>query len=156
MEKILIIFHSHNGTVEKMSQAIKQGVENNGCSVDLKRAHKATWQDLKTAKGIAIGTPDYFDYMAGTVKDFFDRIFYDSQSKIKGSLVADIPCVFFASGGTGGMPAIESLKSIAQSFKFKLIDFIAIGSQLSNADLQKCEKLGMTLAESVLMNSEKI
>ena len=154
MDNILIIFHSQNGTVEEMAHEVKKGVEKTkGHSVKFKKAQDATWQDLKEADGVAIGTPDYFDYMAGTVKDFFDRTFYLSQSKIKGSLVADIPCVFFASGGTGGMPAVESLKHIAQAFQFKIIDYVAVKNKLLPEHLLKCEALGEKLAKAV---SEKI
>ncbi len=42
----------------------------------------------------AVGSPDYFSYMAGAVKDFFDRTFYPSQGKVAGK-----PCVLFVSGG---------------------------------------------------------
>ena len=156
MDNILIIFHSKNGTVEKMAHAVKKGVEKTkGYSVKFKRAQDATWQDLKEAVGIAIGTPDFFDYMAGTVKDFFDRTFYSSQSKIKGSLVADVPCVFFASGGTGGMPAIESLKCIAQAFKFKIIDYVAVSPKLTAEQLLQCEALGEKLGKAALEKLKK-
>ena len=151
MNNILIIFHSQDGTVEEMAHAVKKGVEKTkGNSVKFKKAQNATWQDLKEADGVAIGTPDYFDYMAGTVKDFFDRTFFPSQSKIEGSLVADIPCVFFTSGGTGGKPAIESLKHIAQAFKFKIIDYVAVKSKLLPEHLLKCEALGEKLAKAAL------
>jgi len=151
MDNILIIFHSQNGTVEEMAHAVKKGVEKTkGYSVMFKRAQDATWQDLKETDGIAIGTPDYFDYMAGTVKDFFDRTFYPSQSRIKGSLVADVPCVFFASGGTGGMPAIESLKCIAQAFKFRIIDYVAIKLPLKPEHLLQCESFGNRLGKAIL------
>ena len=154
MNNILIIFHSQDGTVEEMAHAVKKGVEKTkGNSVKFKKAQDATWQDLKEADGVAIGTPDYFDYMAGTVKDFFDRTFFPSQSKIEGSLVLDIPCVFFVSGGTGGMPAIESLKYIAQAFKFKIIDYVAVRNKLLPEYLLKCEALGEKLAKAA---SEKI
>jgi len=155
MNNILVIFHSQNGMVEKMAEAVKKGIEKTeGYSVKLKKAQDATWKDLKEADGIAIGTPDYFDYMAGTVKDFFDRTFYLSQSKITGSLVANIPCVFFASGGTGGMPAIESMKCIAEAFKLKVIDYVAFNPKLTEEKLQKCESLGEKLAQAVSKKAE--
>lgn len=154
MKNILIIYHSQSGVVEKMACAVKTGVEsiNEDFQIELKKAQDAGWDDLKMADGIAIGTPDYFDYMAGTVKDFFDRTFYPSQSKIEGSLTANLPCVFFASGGIGGEPAIESLKKISTAFKFKVIDYVAAGPKLSAETLKKCEDLGSKLGTSALLN----
>ena len=135
-----------------MAYALKAGVEsiNKDFQIELKKAQDAGWDDLKMADGIAIGTPDYFDYMAGTVKDFFDRTFYPSQSKIEGSLTANLPCVFFASGGIGGEPAIESLKRISTAFKFKVIDYIAVSPKLTADTLKKSEDLGKKLGASVL------
>ena len=85
MDKILIVYHSEEGIIHKMAEAIKEGIESsNSFEVIMKIAEQANQEDLKAASGIAIGTPDYFDYMAGSVKDFFDRTFYAVQSKIRG------------------------------------------------------------------------
>lgn len=151
MDSILIIYHSQSGNVKEMAYAVKRGIEKTRAfQVELKKAQDATWNDLKKAAGIAIGTPDYFDYMAGMVKDFFDRTYYPSQSKIKGSFTANMPCIFFVSGGTGGVPAIESLKKISLAFKFNVIDYIGVGARLTPELLLKCEDLGEKLATKTL------
>jgi len=148
---VLIVYHSHSGIVEKMAFAVKKGIEKNKeLQVEMKKAQDATWEDIKKASGLAVGTPDYFDYMAGTVKDFFDRTFYPSQSKVKGSLTANIPCVFFVSGGTGGEPAVKSLKKIGQVFRFNIIDYVAGGREFDEDFLLKCEKLGGKLGDNIL------
>ena len=153
MTKILIIYHSEAGIVKKMAYTIKKGIENsNNFEVIMKTAEQADQEDLRTASGIAIGTPDYFDYMAGSVKDFFDRTFYAVQSKIRGSLTANIPCVFFVSGGTGGGPALESLKKIGSYFKFNIIDYVASGPRFTDDVLNKCELLGERLVEEIKKN----
>lgn len=152
MKNILIIYHSEGGIVEKMANEIKAGINNikNDLQVEMKNAQDTDWSDLKAAAGVAIGTPDYFDYMAGTVKDFFDRAYFPSQNKIKGSLVAGLPCVFFASGGTGGEPALESLKNVGKYFKFNLVDYIAAGPELTPEVAKKCKQLGEELRTYVL------
>ncbi len=151
MSGILIVYHSQSGVVEKMAYAVKKGVTKvKGAEAVLKKAQDATWDDLKDSAGIAVGTPDYFDYMAGTVKDFFDRTFYPSQSKIRGSLTADLPCVFFVSGGTGGEPAIESLKKIGKAFRFNVLDYVSGGAKLNDELLIKCEDLGEKIASRII------
>lgn len=156
MKNILIIYHSQSGIVEKMAYAVKMGLEriDESLQVELKKAQDAGWDDLKMADGIAIGTPDYFDYMAGTVKDFFDRTFYPSQSRIEGSLTASLPCVFFISGGLGGEPVIESLQKISTAFKFKVIDYVAAGPKLKAEIINRCEELGKKLGKSVLEDKQ--
>lgn len=150
MEKILIIHHSQAAIVKKMAYAIKRGIKKVGdFEVIIKSAKRGNEEDLKTASAIAIGTPDYFDYMAGSVKDFFDRTFFAVQSKIKGSLTANLPCVFFISGGVGDEFVLESLKSICSAFKFNIIDYVYSGPRLTEEVLEKCEQLGIKLAEKV-------
>ena len=84
MKKILIVYYSQSGIVREMAYAVKKGIEKDGSfEVIIKTAEQANRDDLLNASGIAIGTPDYFDYMAGTVKDFFDRTFYAVQSRLE-------------------------------------------------------------------------
>lgn len=150
MNKILIVYYSQSGVVERMAFAIKEGVEKiNGSEVLLRKAEEASLEDLKAASGIAVGTPDYFDYMAGTIKDFFDRTFYPLQSKIRGSLTANLPCVLFTSGGTGGEPALASLKKISMAFRFKVIGSVTSGARFDEEILEKCILLGEKLAEEI-------
>ncbi|GAH21904.1 unnamed protein product, partial [marine sediment metagenome] len=77
MIKVLVIYHSQTGNTEKMAKAVAEGARRvSGTEVILKKAAEATLEDLIGSSGIAIGSPDYFSYMAGTIKDFFDRTFY--------------------------------------------------------------------------------
>ncbi|NLL61743.1 MAG: flavodoxin [Candidatus Atribacteria bacterium] len=150
MDKILIIYGSEGGIVEKMAQTVREGImETDGFEVILKKAEEASQDDLRAVSGIAIGTPDYFDYMAGTVKGFFDRTFYPVQSKIRGSLTADLPCVLFASGGTGGEPALASLKKISRAFKFNIVDTVASGARFTEEVKEQSFLLGKRLAEEI-------
>ena len=150
MDKILIVYDSEGGIVEKMAHTIKEGIEGaNGFEVIFKKAEEAGEDDLRVASGIAIGTPDYFDYMAGTVKGFFDRTFYPIQSKIRGSLTADLPCVLFVSGGTGGEPALASLKKISRAFKFTIIDTVASGARFTDEVKEQSFLLGKRLVEEI-------
>jgi flavorubredoxin len=48
------------------------------------------------------------------------------------------------------MPAIESLKTIAEDFKFKIIDYVAIKSKCTPEHLKKCEELGEKLVKAIL------
>ncbi len=145
MIKVLVIYHSQTGNTEKMAKAVAEGARRvSGTEVILKKAAEATLEDLIGSSGIAIGSPDYFSYMAGTIKDFFDRTFYPSQSKVTGK-----SAVLFASGGEGGKPALESLKRICGSFKFKQIGEITVTGRPSSEEIAKCKKLGEQLAYAV-------
>ena len=76
MAKILIIYHSQTGNTKRLAQAVAKGVEETeNATAILKRAADAVAQDLKASSGFVICSPEYFGYMAGQVKDFFDRTY---------------------------------------------------------------------------------
>jgi multimeric flavodoxin WrbA len=116
MAKVLIVYYSLGGNTEAAAKAVEKGArEVPGTQVILKNALEANVDDLIECDALAVGTPDYFSYMAGGLKDFFDRTFYPTQGK-----VTDKPCVAFVTCGGGGK-AIESVKVMCKRFKFKEI-----------------------------------
>jgi len=145
MGKVLIVYHSLGGNTKAAAEAVAEGAkEVAGTKVTLKEGLKATTEDLLGCDAIAAGTPDYFSYMAGGLKDFFDRTYYPSQEKVTGK-----PCGIFVTHGGGGK-AVDSVKSICGSFKFKLIGEPVL---VRNAPDPKAKaalvKLGTALAEAV-------
>ena len=116
MAKILVVYHTLGGNTKAAAEAVARGARGvEGVEVALKEGLKADTDDLLSCDGIAIGTPDYFSYMAGGLKDFFDRTYYPTQGKVNGK-----PCVIFVTHGGGGT-AKDSVQKIARSFKFKEI-----------------------------------
>ena len=115
MAKVLIVYHSLSGNTRAAADAVAEGVRKaEGAEAKVMEALKAGPEDLLDCAALAVGTPDYFSYMAGGVKDFFDRAYYPTQGK-----VTDKPVGIFVTHGGGGK-AVESVKSICRSFKFRL------------------------------------
>jgi multimeric flavodoxin WrbA len=143
MAKILIIYHSQTGNTEKMAHAVAKGAKSiEGVEVVIKKAGDATMEDLLTADGLAVGTPENFGYMAGMVKDFFDRTFYAVGDKIFRK-----PFVVFISAGNDGTGALRAIERIALGYKFKTVykPVIATGV-ITEEILQQCFELGGTIA----------
>jgi len=114
MTKILVVYHSMSGNTKAAAEAVAQGAKSiEGTEVATKEGLKAESQDLIDCDGVAVGTPDYFSYMAGGLKDFFDRTFYPTKGEVEGK-----PCAIFVTHGGGGT-AVESVQDIAESFKFE-------------------------------------
>jgi len=146
MSKILVVYHSLGGNTKAAAEAVAKGVNSvESTEVILKEALKADDTDLLACDGIAIGTPDYFSYMAGGLKDFFDRTFYPTQGQ-----VTDKPCVIFVTHGGGGR-AVDSVERIARSFNFNQIaeSLLVKGSPDEEAK-GKLELLGKSLAEACM------
>jgi len=142
MEKVLIIYHSQTGNTGAMAKAVAEGASAAGATVILKKAVEADDKDLLDCDAVAFGTPNYFSYMAGMVKDFFDRAWPTVREKM-----ADKPYVVFGSYGGGGMPAIETVEKICDNMSMKrLSDSIGIQRQPTDENLADCKELGKKLA----------
>ena len=143
MAKILIVYHSQTGNTEKMAHAVAEGARGiEGVDVILKKAADATLDDLLTADGFALGTPENFGYMSGMVKDFFDRTYYDAQEKAFRK-----PFVVFISAGNDGTGALRAIERIALGYKFKTVfqPVIAKGA-ITEEIINQCIELGATIA----------
>ena len=142
MKKVLIIYHSQTGNTGAMAKAVAEGASAAGTTVILKKAVEANDKDLLDCDVVAFGTPNNFSYMAGMVKDFFDRAWPTVREKM-----ADKPYVVFGSYGGGGMPAIESVEKICDNMSMKrLYDSIGIQRQPTEENLAACKELGKRLA----------
>ena len=143
MAKILIIYHSQTGKTEKMAQAVAEGAKSiEGVEVVLKKAADATLEDLLSADGLAVGTPENFGYMSGMVKDFFDRTYPDAQERVFRK-----PFVVFISAGNDGTGALRAIERIALGYKFKTVfqPVIAKG-EITEEIMEQCIELGATIA----------
>ena len=143
MAKILIVYHSQTGNTQKMAHAVADGATSiEGVEVILKKAVDATLDDLLTADGLALGTPENFGYMSGMVKDFFDRTYDGAQEKVFRK-----PFVVFISAGNDGTGALRAIERIALGYKFKTVfqPVIAKGA-ITEEILTQCVELGATIA----------
>lgn len=143
MAKILIVYHSQTGNTKKMADAVAAGARSiEDVEVILKKAPEATTEDLLSADGLAIGTPEIFGYMSGMVKDFFDRTYYAAHEKVLRK-----PFVIFISAGNDGSGALRAVERIALGYKFKTVfaPVIAKG-KITQGILDQCFELGATIA----------
>jgi multimeric flavodoxin WrbA len=145
MAKVLIVYHTLSGNTEMMAKAFAEGAKSiQGIEVVIKKAYDATLEDLIECDAVAFGSADYFSYIAGALKDFFDRTYYPSQGK-----VMEKPYAAFATGGRGGETALAVLDRLCNSFKFKkAVDSVAAVSSPSPEVLAKCKDAGKKLASA--------
>jgi len=144
MGTVLIVFHSQSGNTRAAAEAVAEGVNAvAGAQTVIKEALDAGEEDLLACDAIALGTPDYFSYMAGGLKDFFDRTFYATQGAVTGK-----PCGIFVTHGGGGK-AVESVKDISGSFKFEIVGEPVLVRNTPDAQArEQLVALGRALAEA--------
>ena len=145
MAKVLIVYHSQGGNTRKAAELVAEGVRSVAMGeAILKPASEAGIDELVACDAIAIGTPDYFSYMAGMVKDFFDRTFHQAQQRQLGSK----PCGVFVTHGGGGK-AVQSVNDLCRSFKFRAVaEPVLVQNSPDAKAADALRNLGQQLAKS--------
>lgn len=150
MVEVLVLYYSRGGRTAALAQAVAEGVERvDGASAKVKRVDYATVDDFISCDAVAFGSPNYFGYMAGLMKDFFDRAL-SIRERVTGK-----PAAAFTSGGGSSNSALLSLERMIASFKLQKIGegVLAHGTP-SEHDLASCKKIGETLARAALRRAE--
>ena len=145
MSCILVIYHTQSGNTQKMAEAVAAGASSvKGTKVVLKRAKDATIEDLILCDGIAIGSPEYFGYMAGMIKDFFDRTYEPAKEKRE---IFKKPYVIFISAGNDGQNARDQIERICLGYSFKKVyEPLIVRGLPDKESLKQCHEMGQTIA----------
>ena len=99
---------------------------------------------MLNCQAVALGSYDAFSYMGGGLKDFLDRAFYPTQNQVAGK-----PYVAFLTHGGGGK-AIQSMESLAQSFKLKkAANAVLVKGHPDGKEIADLKELGIKLAAAI-------
>jgi multimeric flavodoxin WrbA len=145
MKKILIIYHSQSGNTLKMAKEVAKGVDSiENVEAVLKNAAESTLKDLMKCDGLVIGSPEYFGYMSGIVKDFFDRTYETARGRKE---VFKKPYVVFISAGNDGRGALNAIERICIGYQLKKVyEPLVSRGEITLDILGLCEELGKTIA----------
>lgn len=145
MCKILVVYHSQTGRTKRMAQKVVEGAQSiQGVNVICRKASEATMEDLLECDGLALGSPEYFGYMAGMIKDFFDRTYEGVTGKKE---IMKKPYVVFISAGNDGTGALNHIERICLGYHFrKVYDPVVARGEIDTNALLQCEELGKTIA----------
>jgi flavorubredoxin len=150
MAKALILFHSQEfGNTAPMAEAVAEGLREAGCEVDLFNTNDGRYDIAQFPQYdcVAFGSPDYYSYMAGNLKQFMDDHYIaDVRKGMQG--LKDKPYVLFYSHGGGGK-VIDAMKRIFKRVGTQVGEPVASRGRPNAHVLDQCKALGKALAESV-------
>jgi len=152
MKRVLVIYHSQQfGNTKILAEALADGVREAGAVVELinTNEHRVTMNEFVSADAVALGTPDYFSYLAGTIKTFFDDLYLWDKA---GEPVKGKPAVLFLSHGGGGR-AREPLNTFAQRFFTKVGETAEFPRPIDEEAKRACHELGKQLVVSLGKNT---
>jgi len=99
-------------------------------------------EDVLWADALVLATPARFGYMAGALKDFFERIYHPCLEKTVG-----LPYALIVKGDTDVDGAVASVQKIATGLQWNLVlPPLTVVGAITDADLDAAAELGATLA----------
>jgi multimeric flavodoxin WrbA len=145
VSRLLVVHHSQKGGrgAEALA-AVLQGIADVGGAVECvaRPALVAGVEDLLAADALLFVTPEYFGYMSGALKDFFDRTFYASNGRAAGK-----PYALLVVCGNDGSGAVRAVERIASGYPLKVAQPPLILREADfPAGLAQARELGATLA----------
>jgi len=143
MAKVLVAYYSKSGNTKKMAELVAEGARSAGAQVTLVQADKVDFARLAGYDGYALGSPDYFSYMAGQLK-----ILFDEALAHKGELSGK-PAVCFVSHGGGGA-GIESVQQLTKAVGLHQVGkgVLSKGAP-TGAAADACRELGKELVKAI-------
>lgn len=148
MVRILVVYHSQSGNTKMLAQAVAEGVtQTKDAIVDFKHASAVTVQDMRECDAIVICSPEYFGYMAGAVKDLFDRTYEELKDDV--AMYKKPYCIVISAGNDGSF-ALSHIERICKGYRFRMVQHpIVCKGQVTDDMLTRCFDLGMTIAEGI-------
>ena len=158
MAHLLIVYYSYTGGTAAMARAACEGAAAHG-NVIMKRAEEAMSTDLLDAGGYIFAAPENLAAIAGVMKAFYDRTYYDVLGRLAGRPYAQMVCA-----GSDGENAVRQTARIATGWRLKRVqeplivctraqtsEEILAPKHINAVDLDHCRDLGAALSAGLAM-----
>lgn len=143
-----------------MAQALMEGAcRESETTTQLLHATSADFSHVLESDGYLFVTPETLGTMAGQMKDFFDRTYYQVLDQISARPYASVVCA-----GSDGSNAARQIQRIATGWRLNPIaeplivcthaqtpEQILKRKVISGVDLQRCRDLGQNFATGLAM-----
>lgn len=153
MKSALIVYWSNTGNTEKVAHAIKEGLQQTGIKVDLKKPQQAAEVDFYSYDLVCVGSPSIEWQPAKPMADLLKAKLnlYRSQGKIK-PCAPKIPgknalifCTYSGphTGIAEATPAGKTMRQYFEHFGFNIVgEWYIVGEFHGREDLSTQGKLG--------------
>ncbi len=119
MSRLLILYASQTetGRVRQLvDTAVAGAAQEPAVRCTVCRADQADATTLLDASGLLIITPEHFGYMAGKLKDFFDRTYYPLEGRTVG-----LPYALWVCAGNDGSGTVRAVERIVAGYRWRAV-----------------------------------
>jgi len=144
-KRLLIVAHAPSPNTRKLAAAVRRGATDPsiaGVETRLRRPAEAGVEDVLAADALVIGTTENLAYMAGMVKDFFDRTYYGLIGRRQG-----MPYALYIRAGSDGTGTAKGVERIVTGLRWRAVQPPLVLKGPYRSDFEdKAEELGMAMA----------
>lgn len=145
MKTLLIVWAGQGGRTLQLAEAFAEGARecaDGEVRVLLCHALEAEPDELLAADALLLATPEKFGYMAGALKDFFERCFYPCEHALAGR-----PFGVLVSAGNDGSGAVSSVRRIVTGWRMnEVLPALLVRGEPDEAALENAREAGRTLS----------
>lgn len=139
---LLIVANTPSANTRELAEAVIRGARKSSVEVKFCAPLDADSSAVKAADAVIIGTTENFGAMAGLIKDFFERIYYDCLEHTQG-----MPFAFYVRAGLDGQGTLDGVQKITTGLKWKLIqEPLLLHGKYDDGFADQCEELGEVVA----------
>lgn len=140
--KALVLYHSGGGNTSLMAEAVAEGLRDKGAEVTLWNTKQGSFDIARYPEYdcLAVGSPDYFSYVAGGLKTFMDDWYI--HRAVPG--MKDKPIVLFYSHGGGGAVK-EPMEDLFRHLGTQVGATVGVYGRPNAKILEVCRELGRKL-----------
>ncbi|OED43868.1 flavodoxin [Chromatiales bacterium (ex Bugula neritina AB1)] len=147
-KNLIIISHAPSANTKRMLDAVIKGANNHEVSnVNVRSISPldTSPDDIRDSQAIIIGTTENLGYMAGLIKDVFDRCYYPCLESTQG-----LPFAFYVRAGNDGTGTRRAIESITTGLNWRLVqEPLICRGEFTEKFVTQCEDLGLTMAASL-------
>jgi NAD(P)H dehydrogenase (quinone) len=118
--RVLVVYDSVTGNVEKMAEAVAEGVRERGGQVEVSRVGEVDLDSIPSYDGYAFGSPTHCGTMSAKMNAFFNE---GLHPRYWGRLQGKVGVAFTSSGGLGGGNEVTLISLLSVILNFGMMTF---------------------------------
>jgi hypothetical protein len=142
---LLVLSHCPSANTRRLRDAALAAIDQlalDNLTVRCKAPLDAGAGDIDWCDGILIGTTENFGYMAGLIKDFFERVYYPCLETSQG-----LPAALYIRAGEDGRGTRTSIGKIVTGLRWKYVcEPLILRGKFDDAFDEQVAELAMTIA----------
>ena len=141
-KNLLIVAHAPSANTQTLQNAILGGCKQSACAVTLLSPFDTHPENILESDAIILFTPENLGYMAGAMKDMFDRCYYPVLEQKQG-----LPVAAIIRAGHDGTGTVRALQTITTGLRWRWVqEPLVLKGDFDESFIARAEELAEAIA----------